>query len=34
LGGGLAVALRMYCKPMVDVGLTGHPPAELYRSSG
>jgi len=24
----------MYCKPMLDVGLTGHSPAELYRFSG
>jgi hypothetical protein len=24
----------MYCRPMVDVGLTGHPPAGLYQSSG
>jgi hypothetical protein len=24
----------MYCRPMVDVGLMEHPPAELYQSSG
>lgn len=24
----------MYCRPMVDVGLAGDPPAGLYQSSG